>query len=131
MRFIPQSMLGWRQVVNRRARDFLKYDIDEVAYVNLVKCGTTRTSSDIHSLFKGGAGSIPKRCWDTHTRDLLDYLKPSRVVALWKPIRSNLARLGFSFDGVEKFGAHNGSRSVSFDDKFLEIKPIFDQFNEG
>jgi hypothetical protein len=131
MKFIPESMLGWRQLVNERDRSYLQYDIEEVAYVNLVKCSTNKLSSDVHSLFIGTAKSIPQRCWDTHTRDILQFLKPRVVIALWMPIRSSLTKLGFSFGDVEQFGAHNGSRTAKFEKRFEEIKPIFDSFKKS
>jgi hypothetical protein len=130
LQHLPQSMLGWRQMVSRSARAYLEYDIEEIAYINLVKCATTRTDSNVRKLFKEKASKIPERCWDTHTRPILEALRPRFIVALWLPIKSNLESLGYRFEGVEKFGAHNGARNLSWERRYEDAKSVFDSFNE-
>jgi len=127
-RHLPKSMLGWRQMVSRSAREYLDYDIEEIAYINLVKCATTVTNSDVHKLFKGAANDIPKRCWDLHTQLILESLKPRFVVALWKPVLKSLELLGYRFDGVEKFTSYNGQRNLRSEEKYEGVKAIFDVF---
>ncbi len=130
LRHLPDSMLGWKQMVNRSARAYLDYDVEEIAYINLVKCATTITNSDVRKLFKGAAKDVPSRCWNLHTRAILEALNPHFVVALWIPVLQNLEWLGYRFDAVKKFAAYNGQRNLRSEEKYKGVKAVFDFFNE-
>jgi len=130
MRFLPESMIAWKQVVNGKGRQYLDYDIEEIAYINLVKCATTKQNSDVFKLFTGAASEIPKRCWETHTKNLLDALQPSFVVALWTPVLDSLKRLGYQFGGVQQTGSYNGQRNLTTGRKYEGAKTVFDTYGQ-
>ena len=112
-------------MVNTSARKRLRYDITEIAYVEVVKCATRPLGSDLRKLFKGTG--VLSRCWETHTRALLEELAPTHIVALWKPIIPMLRSLGYEFLSDEsRIGAYNGSRSLNLDQRFADVVRVFD-----
>lgn len=126
---LPESMLGWQQMVNGFARQFLRYDIEEIAYINLVKCATTTPHSDVHNLFRNNAKAIPQRCWDANSLPLLESLRPRFIAALWRPVLGSLRQLGYLFAGVEMTGAYNGQRNLPIHKRYEDVKKVFDAFN--
>jgi hypothetical protein len=129
LRFLPMSMMGWKQVVDRGGRDYLGYDIEEIAYINIVKCATSKPLSDVFKLFTEGASDIPRRCWETHTQPILEALRPRFVVALWLPVIDSLKALGYQFAGVRQAGSYNGQRNLPKAKKYQGAKRVFDSFS--
>ena len=123
MRHLPVSMAHWKQVVDADGRRRLRYNIEEIAYVNLVKCGTRPGRGNTKALFSGTP--ILSRCWETHTKQMLDWLAPTHVVALWKPIIGILNKLGFNVDAVVS-GYHNGARHLTKDQRYAAALRVFD-----
>lgn len=126
MVFLPESMLHWPQVVNAAGRERMGYDIEEIAYVELVKCATRPLGSDLRGLLRGT--DILSRCWETHTRAMLALLQPTHIVALWKPIIPTLEHLGYQFSAQSRIGYHSGARSFTLEQRYAHAKPVFDHF---
>jgi len=127
MRFLPTSMLGWKQVVDRKSREYLGFDISEVAYVNLVKCATNPGGSDAQKLFTGT--NIVKRCWKNHTGPLLELLRPTHIAALWKPVIKVLGKQGYLFPKGVQVGFHSGRRSASLEERYATVRDVFQDFS--
>jgi hypothetical protein len=123
--FMPTSMAHWPQVVDVDGRGRLKYDIEEVAYVDIVKCGTAPGRGNTHSLFNGTA--ILGRCWNHHTRQLLELLQPTHVLALWKPIVGVLERLGYPLHD-KVVGYYCGARQLKKDARYATAHAVVDSF---
>ena len=126
MAFLPESMLHWPQMVSADGRKRMAYDVEEVAYIELVKCATRPLASDLRSLLRGT--EILNRCWRTHTRTMLDMLQPTHIVALWKPIIPTLQHLGFHFPDSSRIGYHSGARNLPLDLRYKAAKPVFDSY---
>jgi hypothetical protein len=127
MAFLPESMAHWPQMVNTDARRRLRYDILEIAYVEVVKCATRPLGSNLAGLFRGTG--ILSRCWETHTRAVLDTLAPTHIVALWKPIIPTLRTLGYDFPTDEdRIGSYNGSRFVNLERRYADVVRVFDAY---
>jgi hypothetical protein len=127
MAFLPESMRRWPQMVNDTGRRLMDYDIEEVAYVDIVKCATKPGSSDLRRLFRH-APDVIGRCWTHHTKPLLELLKPTHIVALWKPIVPTLQSLGYIFPKGVPIGHYNGCHSWSLDRRYAGAKAVFDAF---
>lgn len=127
MGFLPGSMAHWPQMVDSDGRRRMRYDIEEVAYVDIVKCGTRPGRGDTRSLFNGTP--ILGRCWDMHTKPLLKLLQPTHIVALWTPIQEVLIRLGFEFQGAI-FGHYDGARHLTKDQRYARARHVFDNYYE-
>ncbi|MCH8685874.1 hypothetical protein [Pedomonas mirosovicensis] len=125
LEFMPRSMAHWPQVVDSDGRQRLQYDIEEIAYVNLVKCGTIPGKGNTHSLFNGTG--ILNRCWEQHTRQLLELLRPTHVLALWKPIVTLLEGLDYPIQEIE-VGYHNGARQLTKDERYATARHVIDSF---
>jgi hypothetical protein len=123
--FMPTSMAHWPQVVDGDGRLRLQYDIEEVAYIDIVKCGTAPGRGDTDSLFKNTG--ILGRCWEQHTRRLLELLRPSHILALWKPISGVLERLGYPLDD-KVVGYHSGARHLTKDARYATARGVVDRF---
>jgi hypothetical protein len=126
MAFLPDSMEHWPQMVNADARRSLRYDIREIAYVEIVKCATRPLGSNLRRLFHGT--NVLTRCWETHTRALLEALAPTHIVALWKPIIPTLQALEFNFPEGARIGSYNGNRSFSSQRRYAEVVSVFDAY---
>lgn len=123
--FLPISMATWRQMVDIESRKRLNFDIQDIAYINLVKCGTRPGGGSPQSLFRGTG--ILGRCWEMHTRALLEILKPTHVVALWKPIVAVIEGLGFPLKTVVH-GYHSGARNLAIAERYAAAAPVFDEY---
>lgn len=123
--FMPRSMAHWPQLVDSDGRRRLQYDIEEVAYVDIVKCGTAPGKGDTHSLFNGTG--ILNRCWELHTRRLLEQLRPTHVLALWKPIIGVLERLGYPLHD-KVVGYYSGARHLTKDARYATARGVVDRF---
>ena len=123
--FMPDSMAHWPQVVDRGSRAMLRYDIEHVAYIDIVKCGTRPAQGDTHSLMK--RTGILNRCWEQHTRKLLDLLQPTHILALWTPTLRVLQRLGYDIDS-KIVGHHSGARHLTKIAKYANAHPVVDDF---
>lgn len=125
LEFMPASMAHWPQVVDRDGRRRLQYDIEDVAYVDIVKCGTSPGKGDTRSLFRGT--SILERCWEQHTSELLRLLEPTHILALWTPIVGILERLGYSLHD-KVVGWHSGARHLTKDARYASARSVIDDF---
>jgi hypothetical protein len=123
--FMPGSMAHWPQVVDSDGRRRLQYDIEKVAYVDIVKCGTAPGKGDTHSLLSGRA--ILGRCWEQHTRQLLELLRPTHVLTLWKPIIRVLEQLGYPLHD-KVVGYYNGARHLRKDSRYATAHSVVDHF---
>lgn len=125
MAFMPSSMAHWPQVVNVYGRDRLQYDIEDIAYIDIVKCGTSPSGADTMSLFR--RTNILDRCWNLHTRQLLELLRPTHILALWKPTLGILAKLGYPLAGI-MVGYHSGARNLTLDQRYVHAHAVVDDF---
>lgn len=139
MKFLPTSMLEWKQVVSASHRQILGFDIEEIAYINLVKCKTTSASADP---FDTVGEAVTQRCWKTYTAYQLQRLRPSHVIGLWKGIDAVLETLGYDIQGKTfrlprggdtevidvVYGYHNGQRSLTKDQRLADAKRVVDDF---
>lgn len=125
LEFMPKSMAHWPQVVDSDGRHRLRYDIENVAYIDIVKCGTAPGKGDTHSLLSGTA--ILARCWEQHTLRLLELLQPTHVLALWKPIIEVLERLGYPLQD-KMVGYYNGARHLTKDKRYATARGVVDNF---
>lgn len=70
-------MLRWQSTVtNNKWRTALRLPVKKAAAINLMKC---RTTSPCNDPFKIGP-TVAKRCFETHTRPLLDLLEPTHTI---------------------------------------------------
>ena len=126
MTFLPQSMAHWLQMVNTDGRQRMQYDIEEIAYIDIVKCATRPGGSKLEALLAGT--QVLQRCWTTHTAALLDLLAPTHIVALWAPIISTLKGLGYTFPSNAISGHYDGRRNWGRDQRYQAAKPVFDAY---
>jgi hypothetical protein len=126
LEFYPSWMLSWKQIVNASHREILRFDIEEVAYLNLVKCKTLVGSSNTLRLV---GTEVFERCADTYALRQLEILRPRFLVGLWQPIRGMLEGAGFSFRGIQ-YAAYNGQHSLPLEERLSDIKRLFAQFNQ-
>lgn len=125
MHFLPHSMAHWPQVVDTESRRRLRYDIQDVAYIDLVKCGTAPAKGDTRALFSGT--EILSRCWGEHTLSLLELLNPTHILALWKPIVGVLETLEYPM-GNRVVGYHSGARHLTKDARYAPAVGVVDDF---
>lgn len=125
MSFLPFSMEHWPQVVDSDGRRRLKYDIEDVAYIDIVKCGTSPARGDTRALMAGTG--VLGRCWETHTRKLLSVLAPTHILALWKPILGVLEGLGYSLKDKET-GYYCGARHLTKETRYSTACGVVDSF---
>ena len=123
--FMPLSMAHWPQVVDSDGRRRLQYDIEDIAYIDIVKCGTAPGKGDTHSLLNGTA--ILARCWEHHTRHLFDLLRPTHILALWTPIVAVLERLRYPLHD-KVVGYYSGARHLPKDARYATARGVVDSF---
>ncbi|MBP2315473.1 uracil-DNA glycosylase family protein [Azospirillum soli] len=141
MRFLPVSMQGWQQVVTSKHREILGFDIEEIAYINVVKCKTSNASANPADTV---GDRVLRRCWQTYTAHQLRLLRPTHVIGLWKGIDVVLAALGYDIHrrtfrlpegGAEPigvvYGFHNGQRSLAIEQRLREAKRVVEDFRAG
>lgn len=125
MRFLPESMANWPQVVNADGRRRLRFDIENVAYIDIVKCGTAPGRADTSALF--GGTEILNRCWTNHTRRLLELLAPTHILTLWTPIKKVLEGLSYSLKDKE-LGNYNGARHLTLEQRYAPAVAVVEDF---
>lgn len=123
--FMPSSMAHWPQVVNNDGRRRLEFNIDEIAYIDIVKCGTAPAAGDTAALLRGTG--ILKRCWQTHTHRLLELLAPTHVLALWSPIPRVLRELGYPLED-KVVGHYTGARHLTSEAKYASARQVVDDY---
>lgn len=123
--FLPSSMAHWPQVVDTQSRLRLGYDIEDIAYIDIVKCGSAPAKGDTRSLF--ARTKILERCWKLHTRQLLELLQPTHILALWKPILGVLDYVGYPLHD-KVVGYHTGARHLTKDARYAMAHGVVDDF---
>lgn len=126
--FTANYMNYWNQhLCNAEYRSMLGYDIEDVAYLNIVKCRTSKTGSDV---FSNCGQEVTAKCAHAYLLKQLEILAPKYIVCHWKPVYAALARLGFPMDDI-KCAAFSGARHLTKPERTGEIKPIFDEFKQS
>lgn len=126
--FIAGYMGEWKNnVVAENFRNDLHLNVEEIAYVNLVKCRTKLTASHPYQTV---GETITRRCWGQNTKSQLDLLQPRYVIFLWKGVRETLEELDITLARHKDAGVYNGNRSKPYPERIAEIKPIFEAFNK-
>lgn len=130
---LPQSMIHWKQIVSSKHKNYLGFDVDEIAYIDLVKCATKsigNSQSDVIANFRKIANGldIPSLCWNLHTKEIINFLKPTHIIFLWKPIEKNLRKLGYDFKGVVDYASYNGSRHLKMEAKLDDVKLLIQKY---
>lgn len=116
---------AWHQVVNPRDRMLLNFDIEDVSYINIVKCATVKVGSKPHRLFKGTG--VFKRCWLRNTLPLLQLLDPTHVICVSKGVQEALMEVGFRLP-PRRIAAYDQSRHKSPQDRIRNVRRVFDDF---
>ena len=125
--FLASYMGTWKNnLSNDWFRNFLGYEIEEIAYVNLVKCRTFNTGSNPRRVVGDG---ITRRCWNEHTSRQISALNPDYVVGHWKPIRATLQWLGYRFETVQ-YASYSGARNLDYAQRAGDLVPLFKKFSE-
>jgi len=125
MDHMSEIMRCWKNnLCNDFFRDHLDYDIDEVAYLNLLKCRTAKTGSDPGRLV---GAKISRRCAKKYALKELSLLRPRFIACQWKPLPGHLESLGFDLDGVE-WACYSGARNLTYEDRATELVPLFEAF---
>jgi hypothetical protein len=123
--FTGQYMGSWHaHLCNREFRSLLGYDIEEVAYLNLVKCRTLVTGSDV---FANCGEAATNRCVHSYLLRQLSALQPKYIACHWQGVARALPRIGIGLNGIE-VATLNGARHLSAAAKIAEIKPLFARF---
>ena len=126
--FVSGYMALWKNhLCNKNFRHDLGYQIEHVAFLNLVKCGSERTGSDV---FKNLGKNVAVRCGQRYALRQLSLLKPRYLVAQWKPVITSIHSLGFDISRIET-AAYSGQRNLSIQERMREIRPLFKKFTSS
>jgi hypothetical protein len=140
---LANSMREWKQVVNISHRKKLEYDIEQIAYLNIVKCNTRIANANP---LKSVGKRVTSRCWATYASNQLRLLQPTHILGLWTPIRDVLRQLGCyhvsgevltlpTADGETVplkvvFGNYNGDRRKTEEEKLADAKRVIDNWRQ-
>jgi hypothetical protein len=114
-------MSTWRNnLTNNEFRGLLSYDIETIAYVNIVKCRSEPTGSD---LFKTVGESVTRRCFTSHLARQLKILEPKGFIGHWKPIPKTLRTLGYNVP--LDMPCYSGQRNLPVSKRVRELVPFF------
>ena len=127
---LSSYMEEWSDInlVSKKMRQTLRYDIEDVAFINLVKCFSSKEAPDGNEMNVIGAcgREIVEKCFVSHAKKQIEILKPKYVVLLGRSIRDTIAKLGLI--DCEVWPAQNGTRGISEEEKLKEIRPTFEAF---
>jgi len=119
--YASDYMTIWNNnLTNSYFRNLLGYDIENIAYINIVKCRSINTGSDPLNTV---GYSVARRCFTTHTVKQLDLLKPQWIVGHWKPIPDVLRKLGYRIN--QYIPCYSGKRDWTYEQRAEEIIPFF------
>ena len=122
--FSADYMQSWNQhLCNNKFRDFLDYDIEDIAYINIVKCRTTQTSSDV---FANCGATVTYRCAEQYLLRQLDILKPKYIVGHWKTIGNTLERLGYDLSHID-YASYSGQRNLPVVKRIKDVQDLFNK----
>jgi hypothetical protein len=125
--YLSDYMAIWKNnLTNNYFRDLLKYDIGNIAYLNIVKCRSINVGSDP---FNTVGYSITRRCFTEHTLRQLDILKPKWIVGHWKTIPGVLKTLGYRVN--QYIPCYSGKRDWTYEQRAHEIIPFFKQLQSA
>jgi hypothetical protein len=123
--YTAEYMNEWHgHFCNGENRRLLGYDIEEVAYLNLIKCRTEKPSSDV---LANVGRKVVSTCYETHLRAQLELLRPKFIVGHWKKVVGTLAGLGYDISGC-KCASASGARHLSAKQRISEIVSLFGIF---
>jgi len=119
--YAADYMGTWRNnLANQSFRKLLGYDIEEIAYINVVKCRSNPVGSNP---FTSVGEPVTRRCFNSHTARQLAVLKPKWIVAHWKPIPRTLAALGYDFP--KAIPAYSGAYHLPLEKRVSELVSFF------
>ena len=118
-----------RNLCSNTMRQHLHFDLEDIAYLNIVKCKTVKTNKQNSCVTKNIGLEVSRKCSHLYLKRQLEILRPTHIIAQWKPIPDDLAKLGFAFSGYA-IKALNGLQSWRYKPELSTgaIKPVFEQF---
>jgi len=120
-------MAIWRNnLANSYFRELLGYDIENIAYINIVKCRSIKVGSDP---FDAVGYSVTYRCFTEHTAKQLSILNPKWIVGHWEPIPEVLKTLGYRTN--QYIPCYSGKRDLTYEQRAEEIIPFFKQLGSA
>jgi hypothetical protein len=119
--YASDYMSTWRNnLTNKDFRELLGYDIETIAYVNIVKCRSFETGSDpIKTLGK----EVTERCFNNYLKKQLEVLQPKTIIGHWKPIPCVLNKLGYKVSSNTP--CYSGQRNLTISQRVQDILPHF------
>jgi hypothetical protein len=119
--YTDDYMKSWRNnLTNAHFRELLGYNIEEIAYINLVKCRSIQVGSNtIQTL----GNTVTRRCFNLHTIRQLNLLKPRWIIGQWKQIPKTLHSLGY--DIPKTIPCYSGQRNLTEQARIKDIYPFF------
>ena len=111
---------------NNEFRNLLGYDIEEIAYLNIVKCRTEEGNSNV---IRNIGMEVSRMCCASYLSKQLEILQPKYIVGHWNPVIDNLQTLGIDLSKY-RTASMNGARHLAKEEKIREIKGIFEIYKK-
>lgn len=122
---LESYMNNWKDehLVSRAARKYLSYDIEHIAFVNMVKCFRAKDASND----KKQLARIKYRCVTSCFLQQMEVLDPKYIVCINKATMENLKNL-YSLHHNCEIGCANGIRTkIPFSDRVKDVIHIFNK----
>jgi|SRR5271157_1567567 len=131
--FLRDYMKTWknRLLVNMQNQCTLNYDIERIAFINLVKCRTIKTWSRISPKVQD---KIAKQCWEAWTEEQINLLNPGFIFFQWKGTEASFKTVCPYHNNFTTY-SYNGSTAISKsaksqNNKFEQVfKAIYSSFH--
>ena len=125
LEYASDYMSTWRNnLANRDFRELLGYNIETIAYINIVKCRSSPTGSDP---IKTVGREVTERCFNTFLKKQLEILQPKAIVGHWKPIPKTLAELGYYTS--RPIPCYSGQRNLTIKERVKDLIPYFENLD--
>jgi hypothetical protein len=123
-------MRNWddeRMLVRSHWRRKLGYNIENVAFINLIKCRSTTAESNVE---KPAFKTVADRCWQEHTAQQLEALRPRYIAAQYKDVFDILVLRRLIPNEAIQVGWFNGARRRDLTDetRIENCKDVFARF---
>lgn len=115
-----------RNLCSKKMRNFLNFDLEDIAYLNIVKCKTEGKGSSV--IYKIGK-AVSERCFEHYLKKQLEILNPKYIIAQWKAIPDDLKELKFYFP-ESNIPFLDGNQTLRYKPELStkDIKPVFELF---